>query len=278
VAKDALKDAGYTAESESILDRTGVILGMVGMGSKLVHPLLNRLQYPLWEKVLRASAVPEDEIPAIIEKMKLAYVAWNENAFPGTIGNVVAGRIANRLDLGGTNCVVDAACGSSLAAVSMAVSELVMGRADMMITGGVDTDNSILTYLCFSKTPAFSKGDRLRAFSADSDGMLAGEGIGMLVLKRLADAERDGNRIYAVIRGIGTSSDGHFKSIYAPRPAGQAKAVRRAYQNAGYDAASVTLVEAHGTGTIAGDPAEFEGLNAVFSETIPGGSILPWAA
>jgi len=269
VAKDALKDAGYTAESESILDRTGVILGMVGMGSKLVHPLLNRLQYPLWEKVLRASAVPEDEIPAIIEKMKLAYVAWNENAFPGTIGNVVAGRIANRLDLGGTNCVVDAACGSSLAAVSMAVSELVMGRADMMITGGVDTDNSILTYLCFSKTPAFSKGDRLRAFSADSDGMLAGEGIGMLVLKRLADAERDGNRIYAVIRGIGTSSDGHFKSIYAPRPAGQAKAVRRAYQNAGYDAASVTLVEAHGTGTIAGDPAEFEGLNAVFSENNP---------
>jgi len=269
VAKDALKDAGYTAEGESILDRTGVILGMVGMGSKLVHPLLNRLQYPVWEKVLRASAIPEEEIPAIIEKMKLAYVAWNENAFPGTIGNVVAGRIANRLDLGGTNCVVDAACGSSLAAVSMAVSELVMGRADMMITGGVDTDNSILTYLCFSKTPAFSKGDRLRAFSADSDGMLAGEGIGMLVLKRLADAERDGNRIYAVIRGIGTSSDGHFKSIYAPRPAGQAKAVRRAYQNAGYDAASVTLVEAHGTGTIAGDPAEFEGLNAVFSENNP---------
>ncbi len=269
VAKDALKDAGYAAEGESILDRTGVILGMVGMGSKLVHPLLNRLQYPVWEKVLRASAVPEEEIPAIIEKMKLAYVAWNENAFPGTIGNVVAGRIANRLDLGGTNCVVDAACGSSLAAVSMSVSELAMGRADMMITGGVDTDNSILTYLCFSKTPAFSKGDRLRAFSADSDGMLAGEGIGMLVLKRLADANRDGNRIYAVIRGIGTSSDGHFKSIYAPRAAGQAKAVRRAYQNAGYDPASVTLVEAHGTGTNAGDPAEFEGLNTVFSENNP---------
>ena len=269
VAKDALKDAGYTAEGDHILDRTGVILGMVGMGSKLVHPLLNRLQYPLWEKVLRASAVPEGEIPAIIEKMKLAYVAWNENAFPGTIGNVVAGRIANRLDLGGTNCVVDAACGSSLAAVSMAVSELAMGRADMMITGGVDTDNSILTYLCFSKTPAFSKGDRLRAFSADSDGMLAGEGIGILVLKRLADAERDGSRIYAVIRGIGTSSDGHFKSIYAPRPAGQAKAVQRAYQSAGYDAASVTLIEAHGTGTNAGDPAEFEGLNTIFSENNP---------
>ena len=266
VAKDALGDAGYAEAKPDLLDRTGVILGMVGMSSKLIHPLLNRLQYPVWEKVLKTSSIPESEIPAVIEKMKLAYVAWNENAFPGSIGNVVAGRIANRLDLGGTNCIVDAACGSSLAAVSMAISELAMGRADMMITGGVDTDNSILTYLCFSKTPAFSKGDRLRAFSADSDGMLAGEGIGMLVLKRLEDAQRDQDRIYAVIRGVGTSSDGHFKSIYAPRAGGQAKALRRAYAASGYSPASVELIEAHGTGTNAGDPAEFEGLREVFGE------------
>ena len=198
--------------------------------------------------------------------MKLAYVGWNENAFPGAIGNVVAGRIANRLDLGGTNCIVDAACGSSLAAVNAAISELALGRADMMITGGVDTDNSILTYMCFSKTPAFSKGDRLRAFSEESDGMLVGEGIGMLVMKRLKDAERDHDRIYAVIRGVGTSSDGHYKSIYAPRPSGQAKAVKRAYQNAGYPHTSIGLIEAHGTGTMAGDPAEFEGLCEVYSE------------
>ncbi len=269
VARDALADAGHAAAEAHLLDRTGVILGMVGMSSKVIQPLLNRLQYPVWEKVLRASQVPEENIPAIIEKMKLAYISWNENAFPGAIGNVVAGRIANRLDLGGVNCIVDAACGSSLAAVSMAVNELETGHADMMITGGVDTDNSILTYLCFSKTPAFSKGDRLRAFSADSDGMLAGEGIGMLVLKRLEDAERNGDRVYAVIRGIGTSSDGHYKSIYAPRSGGQAKALRRAYQEAGYPPGSVGLIEAHGTGTNAGDPAEFEGLREVFSEKNP---------
>ena len=266
VAKNAIADAGYANASEDILDHTGVILGMIGMSSKVIHPLLNRLQYPVWEKVLKNSSVPENEIPAIIEKMKLAYVAWNENAFPGAIGNVVAGRIANRLDLGGTNCIVDAACGSSLAAVSMAISELTLGRANMMITGGVDTDNSILTFLCFSKTPAFTKGDRLHAFSADSDGMLAGEGIGMLVLKRLEDAESDHNRIYAVIRSIGTSSDGHFKSIYAPSASGQAKALRRAYESSGYSPSSVELIEAHGTGTNAGDPAEFEGLCEVFGE------------
>ena len=265
VARDALADAGYPEKGKEILDRTGVILGMVGMSSKVIQPLLNRLQYPVWEKVLRSSSVPESEIPEIIEKIKLAYIGWNENAFPGAIGNVVAGRIANRFDLGGTNCIVDAACGSSLAAVNMAVSELSLGRADMMITGGVDTDNSILTFLCFSKTPAFSKGDRLRAFSAESDGMLVGEGVGMLVLKRLTDAEKDGDRIYAVIRGVGTSSDGYFKSIYAPRPSGQAKALQRAYDAAGYPPRTVGLIEAHGTGTNAGDPAEFEGLREAFS-------------
>jgi len=266
VARDALADAGITEKNNALLDRTGVVLGMVGMSSKVIQPLLNRLQYPLWEKVLKTSSVPDAEIPEIIEKMKSAYISWNENAFPGAIGNVVAGRIANRLDLGGTNCVVDAACGSSLAAVNLAVSELALGHADMMITGGVDTDNSILTFMCFSKTPAFSKGDHLRAFSADSDGMLSGEGIGMLVLKRLADAERDNDRIYAVLRGIGTSSDGNFKSIYAPRPSGQTKALKRAYERAGYEAGTVGLVEAHGTGTMAGDPAEFEGMRDIFAE------------
>ena len=269
VARDALADAGITEKNNELLDRTGVVLGMVGMSSKVIQPLLNRLQYPLWEKVLKTSSVPDAEIPEIIEKMKSAYISWNENAFPGAIGNVVAGRIANRLDLGGTNCVVDAACGSSLAAVNLAVSELALGHADMMITGGVDTDNSILTFMCFSKTPAFSKGDHLRAFSADSDGMLSGEGIGMLVMKRLADAERDNDRIYAVIRGIGTSSDGNFKSIYAPRPSGQAKALKRAYERAGYEAGTVGLVEAHGTGTMAGDPAEFEGMRDIFTNGNP---------
>ena len=269
VARDALADAGYPEKGKEIFDRTGVVLGMVGMSSKVIQPLLNRLQYPIWEKVLRSSSVPESEIPQIIEKIKLAYIGWNENAFPGAIGNVVAGRIANRFDLGGTNCIVDAACGSSLAAVNMAVSELSLGRADMMITGGVDTDNSILTFLCFSKTPAFSKGDHLRAFSEESDGMLVGEGVGMLVLKRLPDAERDGDRIYAVIRGIGTSSDGYFKSIYAPRPSGQAKAIQRAYAGAGYSCNTVGLIEAHGTGTNAGDPAEFEGLRQAFSNDDP---------
>jgi len=258
-----MKDAGYGTEIEFDRENTGVVLGVAG-GQKLITDLTSRLQYPIWQKVLESSGISPEDTEIIIEKMKMAYAPWNENSFPGLLGNVIAGRIANRLDLGGMNTVIDAACASSLAAVKSAVSELIEGRANMMITGGVDSDNSPFTYLCFSKTPAFSPSQKIRPFDQESDGMLIGEGLGMIVLKRLEDAERDGDRIYALIRGIGSSSDGKYKSIYAPRPSGQSLAIKRAYQEAGFAPDAVGLVEAHGTGTKAGDPAEFEGLKAVF--------------
>jgi polyketide-type polyunsaturated fatty acid synthase PfaA len=266
VARDVLADAGYGAQPEGRdFDRTrvGVVLGVAG-GLKMITPLTSRLQYPVWEQVLSSHGLPEAQVSEIVDNIKLAYAEWNENAFPGLLGNVIAGRVANRFDLGGINCTVDAACASSLSAVTLAVSQLLEGRADMMIVGGVDTDNSPFTFMCFSKTPAFSKGDVPRPFDADADGMMVGEGIGMVMLKRLADAERDGDHIYAVIRGLGASSDGRYKSIYAPRPEGQALATRRAYEDAGVSPLSVGLVEAHGTGTRAGDPAEFEGLSQAF--------------
>ncbi len=210
-AKSCLEDAGYGDSRGVSRENMGVILGFVGIGSNLVVPLMSRLQYPVWDKVLQSYGISDNDRQAIIEKIKLAYPKWEENSFPGSIGNVVAGRIANRFDLGGTNCVVDAACASSLAAIHMAIGELLEGRADMMISGGVDTDNSIGAFLCFSKTPAFTRGENVRPFDKDSDGMMVGEGIGMVLLKRLEDAQRDGDRIYAVIKGMGTSSDGRFQ-------------------------------------------------------------------
>ena len=215
VAKQALEDAGYGNGNQSIRQKTGVVLG-IGGGQKLITPLTSRLQYPIWEKVLNSSGLSEVDTQTIIEKIKLAYIPWEENSFPGMLGNVIARRVANRLDLGGINCVVDAACASSLSALRMAISELIEKRCDMMITGGVDTDNTIFMYMSFSKTPAFSKQGKICPFDVDADGMLIGEGLGMIVLKRLEDAQRDGDRIYAVIKGMGTSSDGKYKSIYAP--------------------------------------------------------------
>ncbi len=255
VAKMALSDAGYLNAAQDVRDRTGIVLG-VGGGQKLIVPLSSRLQYPVWKRALLSSGISESDADHIIEKIKSAYVPWEENSFPGMLGNVIAGRIANRFDLGGINCVTDAACASSLSALKLALSELLEGRADMMITGGVDTDNSIVMYMNFSKTPAFTPGDIPRPFDAESDGMMVGEGVGMLVLKRLEDAVRDNDRIYAVIKGIGASSDGRFKSIYAPRGEGQEKALQRAYEDAGFSPATVGLFEAHGTGTVAGDATE----------------------
>ena len=265
VAKDVLEDAGIDESSTYDRDRIGITLG-IGGGQKLSTGLGTRLQYPVLEKVLLKSGMSKGDANQVIDKYKKAFATWEENSFPGLLGNVIAGRIANRFDLGGVNTVLDAACASSLSAAKMAVSELLDGHSDMMITGGACTDNSIFMYMSFSKTPAFSSNGEIRPFDIDSKGMMVGEGIGMIVLKRLADAERDGDRIYSVIRGIGSSSDGKFKSIYAPRPAGQVKALTRAYEAAGFKPETIGLLEAHGTGTAAGDVAEFTALDEVFTD------------
>jgi acyl transferase domain-containing protein len=136
----------------------------------------------------------------------------------------------------------------------------------MVLTGGVDALNDVMMFMCFSKTPAFSPTGDCRPFSDAADGTIIGEGVGMLALKRLSDAERDGNEIHAVIRGIGCSSDGRASSVYAPRSEGQAKALRRAYEHAGYAPSTVELLEAHGTATKAGDVAEFAALKSVFTD------------
>src|ERR1017187_7186522 len=230
-AKQALADAGY-ADKPFPRERTSVILGVTG-ALELVIPLGARLGHPIWRRALKAAGVGESVAEDVVQRISDSYVGWQENSFPGALGNVAAGRIANRLDLGGTNCVVDAACGSSMAALHLASLELAAGRSDMVITGGLDTFNDIFMYLCFSKTPALSPSGDAKPFDRSGDGTLLGEGLGMLVLKRLADAERDGDRIYAVIKGIGSSSDGRGNAIYAPRTDGQKEALIRAYAAAG---------------------------------------------
>ncbi|HEX5755430.1 MAG TPA: beta-ketoacyl synthase N-terminal-like domain-containing protein, partial [Arenimonas sp.] len=264
VAQSVLQDAAGAQFDSMDRSRISVILGVTS-AQELLFSMVSRLQKPVWVKALRESGLPEDEVQAACARIAANYVPWQESSFPGLLGNVVAGRIANRLNLGGTNCVTDAACASALSALSMAISELQLGTSDLVISGGVDTLNDIFMYMCFSKTPALSPSGDCRPFSDQADGTMLGEGLGMVALKRLSDAERDGDRIYAVIKGIGTSSDGRSKSVYAPVPEGQAKALRRAYDIAGYGPETVELVEAHGTGTKAGDVAEFEGLRQVFA-------------
>ncbi|WP_232079307.1 type I polyketide synthase [Mycobacterium conspicuum] len=266
VAQQVLEDAAGGDISRIDRERISVILGASG-GTEMTTYMAGSLHQPVWERGLRAAGLSGPELAAFSETVASGYTPWQENTFPGLLGNVISGRIANRFDLGGTNCVIDAACASSLAALEAGLNELYLGKSDMVIAGGVDAFNDILMFMCFAKVTALSPTGDCRPFSDQSDGTMLGEGLAMLALRRLDDAERDGDRIYAVIRGLGTSSDGRAKSIYAPSPLGQAKALRRAYEAAGYGPETVGLVEAHGTGTKAGDVAEFTALREVFDES-----------
>ena len=269
VARQALLDAGYSTSKDAgdgkefNRDRTSVIMGVTGT-LELVIPLGARLGHPIWRDALAEAGVDPETAEDVVQRISDSYVPWQENSFPGLLGNVAAGRIANRFDLGGTNCVVDAACASSLSAIHMALLELATGRSDMAIAGGLDTFNDIFMYMCFSKTPALSPTGNSRPFALGGDGTILGEGMGAVILKRLEDAKRDGDQIYAVIKGIGTSSDGRGNAIYAPSAAGQVKALEDAYSQADVSPESIELVEAHGTGTAVGDAVEANALEQIY--------------
>jgi acyl transferase domain-containing protein/acyl carrier protein/NAD(P)-dependent dehydrogenase (short-subunit alcohol dehydrogenase family) len=266
-AKMALADAGYSVDKDT-WDRTRVscILGVTG-ALELVIPLGARLSLPKWRKAILAAGVAPAQAEDALARMSDEFVPWQEASFPGLLGNVIAGRIANRFNLGGTNCVVDAACGSSLSAMHMAALELQTGRAKMVVTGGVDTFNDIFMYTCFTKTPALSPSGHAKSFDSKADGTTLGEGVGMVVLKRLADAQADGDTIHAILRGLGTSSDGRGKSIYAPSAGGQTRAIEEAYRLSGLSPDTVELVEAHGTGTAVGDGIEVDAISGVFRKS-----------
>ncbi|MBF0226796.1 MAG: acyltransferase domain-containing protein [Desulfobacterales bacterium] len=265
VAKNALQKAGYWEEKPFNKGKVSVLLGITGT-QELVIPLGARLGHPLWRKALESAGASKELTEEVVQRISDSYVSWQENSFPGLLGNVVAGRICNRFDFGGTNCVVDAACASSLGALYLGIMELTTGRSDMVLTGGADTLNDIFMHMCFSKTPVLSHSGDVKPFSEEADGTVLGEGIGILILKRLEDAEKDGDKIYAVIKGIGSSSDGKAGSIYAPQSKGQEKALRIAYEQAGYHPSTIEIVEAHGTGTRVGDAVEFSALAKVFAE------------
>ncbi len=256
VAKRALRDAGYSdAEGKEgrAFDRekTAVIFGAES-GMDLGNSYAFRNLYPHYLGEL------PPELDAVLPEL-------TEDSFPGVLVNVISGRIANRLGLGGVNYSVDSACASSLTAVELAVKELRAGSSDMVLAGGADFHNSINDFLMFASVGALSAKGRCRSFDNSADGICLGEGVGVVVLKRLEDAERDGDRIYAVIDGVAGSSDGKGLGLTAPRKEGQKRALERAYWQAGVLPADIGLVEAHGTGTVVGDKTELQTLTEIFA-------------
>jgi acyl transferase domain-containing protein/NAD(P)H-dependent flavin oxidoreductase YrpB (nitropropane dioxygenase family) len=251
VAYQALQDAGYL-ERPFNRERTSVIFG-IEPGADISGAYGLRIMLP---QLLDEPALGQ----ALAGLPRLT-----EDSFSGVLGNVVSGRISNRLDLGGQNFTVDAACASSLAAIDAAIKELRCGESDLAIAGGVDFHNGIHDYLMFSSTHALSASGRCRSFSEAADGIALGEGAGAVVLKRYEDALCDGDHVYAVIRGIGGASDGKSLGLTAPRRQGQQRALNRAYRRAGISPAEVGLLEAHGTGTVVGDRTELASMETVFS-------------
>ncbi|MCZ7456323.1 type I polyketide synthase [Streptomyces sp. WMMC940] len=269
VAASAIADAGGE-DRLPVRDRVGVVLGRGGY----LTPGLVRLD----QRVRTAAQLVRTlgELLPHLGADQLARVreAFTERLGPdrpenaiGLVPNLAASRLANRLDLRGPAYTVDAACASSLVAVDQAVGELASGRCDLMLAGGVHHCHDITLWSVFSQLRALSPSQRIRPFHRDADGILIGEGTGVVVLKRLADAVRDGDRIYAVVRGTAVGSDGRTAGLVSPDPGGQIRAVRRAWEAAGLDPAqpgSIGLLEAHGTATPAGDAAELRTLTEVF--------------
>jgi acyl transferase domain-containing protein/acyl carrier protein len=252
-------------------DRTAVIIGNAMAGEKHYETSL-RIATPEIVRHLEATAgfaalppAERERIAAeLLAEMGATLPPVTEDTMPGELGNVMAGRIANLFNLHGPNYIVDAACASAMAAIDASVAGLNDGDFDTVITGGVDRNNGASSFIKFCAIGALSA-TGTRPFDAGADGFVMGEGAALFLLKRLADAERDGDRIYAVIRGIGGASDGKGKGITAPNPAGQRLAVERAWRDAGISPEECSVVEAHGTSTRVGDVVEVGAIGEAFA-------------
>ncbi len=268
--RSALLDAGWP-NWDIDSDRVGVILGSALGGDKYVRTTL-RIAYPEFDRELSMSpsfaALPAEVQAAIRAEARARFVSGlptiTEDTMPGELSNIMAGRVAALFNLRGPNFTTDAACASALAGMSAAIAGLQSHQIDACISGGVDHNMGPGAFVRFCKIGALSA-TGTRPFDAGADGFVMGEGAALFVLKRLSDAEKAGDHVYAVVLGIGGSSDGKGKGITAPNPIGQKLAVSRAWENAGADPGSIGMLEAHGTSTRVGDATELGALDEIFA-------------
>ncbi|MGE3164096.1 MAG: beta-ketoacyl synthase N-terminal-like domain-containing protein [Planctomycetota bacterium] len=230
--------------------RVGVVFGNIALPSDAASALSREILGRTFEERVLGESRSFCEQAAPIDR----YVA-----------GLPAGLVAHAFGLGAGAFTLDAACASSLYALKLACDELRSGRADAMLAGGLSRPDCLYTQMGFSQLRALSARGSCSPFDADGDGLVVGEGCGLFLLKRLEDAERDGDPIRAVIRGIGLSND-IGGSLLAPNSEGQLRAMRAAYRQAGWSPRDVDLYECHATGTALGDRTEFESLVALWDE------------
>jgi acyl transferase domain-containing protein/3-hydroxymyristoyl/3-hydroxydecanoyl-(acyl carrier protein) dehydratase len=238
------------------LSRTGIILAAIVLPTEAASTLTREL----------IGQVIENAVLGRSADVRPQSAFGRERYFATRVAALPASLLARAFDLGGGSYTLDAACASSLYAVKLACDELAAGRADAMVTGGVSRPDNLFTQIGFSQLRALSPSGRCAPFDRSADGLVVGEGAGLLVLKRLEDALTDGDRIYGLIRGIGLSND--LKgSLLSPDTEGQARAMRAAYAAAGWSPTDVDHIECHGAGTPVGDATELASLRALWGES-----------
>ncbi|MFX0082695.1 MAG: SDR family NAD(P)-dependent oxidoreductase [Candidatus Hodarchaeota archaeon] len=270
-AKEALLDAGYPFDGKKRLPIAIIVGNSLGgdkqrLSNKRI--LFNEIKYRINEASSLMILKKEEKnnlLNFLEDKIINQIPVINEDTMPGELSNIIAGRVANVFNLTGKSMTIDAACASSLAAIDTAVNGLLVKDYDTVLVGGVDSSMDPQTYIKFCKIGALSE-DGSYPFDARANGFVMGEGAGFLVLKRLEDALRDENKIYAIIMGYGGSSDGKGKGITAPNPDGQKLAILRALKNSNISPSDIQYLECHGTSTVVGDATELNVLDDVFSE------------
>ena len=275
-ARAALADAAMTPDH---LDRLRVEV-VIGRGNYFNRGSLIRLQHGrvVAQTVgLLAALHPEwtaQDLELLRQDLKASLPPFEAGTIPGQLTNATAGRLADRLDLNGASFVVDAASASSLVALDLGSRALIDRRADMALVGGVHVEADVDFPLVFSRLGVLARSGAARPFSVDADGLVPAEGVGVVVLKRLRDAERAGDRIYAVLKGVGLASDGRGRGLTSPSSKGHARAIRRAHHVAETDPATVGLIEGHGLGVPTADRAELDALRRVFAPSKCGSRVL----
>ena len=265
VAERALADAGCANGAMLPKETTGVLVGNTLTGEMSRAQSL-RLRWPYVRRVVQQQLaetgvdIPQrDEFLLALEaRYKAPFAPMGEETLAGGMPNTIAGRICNQYDFGGGGYAIDGACSSSLLAVAHACRSLSSGELDAAIVGGVDVSLDPFELVGFSRVGALARGE-MRVYDEHPTGFLPGEGCGFVVLVRLEDAIADRRKVRAVIRGWGVSSDGHG-GLTRPEPAGQLRALQRAYRHAGFGIETVGMFEGHGTGTAVGDAVELAAL------------------
>ncbi|GBF85235.1 acyl transferase domain protein [Aphanothece sacrum FPU3] len=269
VALKAIENAGYSRENVPT-QKSGVILGNSLTGEHTRAQTM-RLRWPFVKRSLQAAGAAKGLPNQVIEELsqtmeqfyKSVFATITEDTLAGGLSNTIGGRICNFFNFDGGGYTVDGACSSSLIAVTTAATALATGDLDLALAGGVDISLDTFELIGFAKTGALTAQD-MTVYDRRASGFIPGEGCGFAVLKRLEDARADGDYVYAVLNGWGISSDGKG-GITAPSKTGQAKALRRAYEKAGYSPQQLHFVEGHGTGTPVGDRTEIEGVALALS-------------